>query len=213
MSDELYARLTGTSGTAGAIDVEVGLVMSERTLLRGGTDPAVLTDDRGRAVTHVPATVARRLVRRADRAWLSRLYAAPDTGELVAMDSHRRTFTGRLRKLLLWRDQTCRMPWCQAPVRHADHVHPHAAGGPTTLANGAGLCESCNYLKQAPGWHTDLIELPGHVIQITTPTGRHYRSQPPPAPGHQQRTLDQQITHTLDDWDDGIAPPPLDGAA
>jgi len=99
MSDELHARVTGASRAATSVDVEIGLVMTERTLLRGGTDPATLTDDSGRAFAHVPAVLARRLVRQADRAWLSRLYAAPHTGELVAMDSRRRTSTGRLRRL------------------------------------------------------------------------------------------------------------------
>jgi hypothetical protein len=212
MSDELFTRLTGAP-TAGSINVEVGLVMSERTLLRSGTDRAVLTDDQGRAFAHVPAALARTLVRDADRAWLSRLYAAPDSRELVAMDSRRRTFTGRLRRLLLLRDQTCRMPWCEAPVRHADHIRAHVAGGPTALANAAGLCESCNYLKEASGWRTDVIGTSGHAIEITTPTGHRYRSQPPPAPGHQQRTLDEHIERAVHDWDDGFNPSPLDGAA
>lgn len=166
-------------------DIEVGLVMSERSLLRGGSDPAVLTDHEGRAFGQVPAELARRLVRDADRVWLSRLYANPDSGELVAMDARRRTFTGRLRQLLVWRDQTCRMPWCEAPVRHADHIRPYASGGETALPNGAGLCESCNYLKEAPGWRADVIEECGHVIEFTTPSGHRHRSQPPPAPGHQ----------------------------
>jgi hypothetical protein len=213
MSDALFAHLTGASTSAGSVNVEVGLVMSERTLLRAGKDPAVLTDDQGRTFAHVPAVLARALVRQADRAWLSRLYAAPDTGELVAMDSRRRTFTGRLRRLLLLRDQTCRMPWCEAPVRHADHVLDHAAGGPTALANGAGLCESCNYLKQVPGWRAEVLGSVGRVIEITTPTGHRYRSLPPPTPGHHALPLDERVERTVRDWDDGIAPTALDGAA
>ena len=202
MSDELFARLTGSA--TGTPDVEVGLVMSERTLLRGGPDPAVLTDHAGRGFAHVPAMLGRRLVRDADRAWLSRLYASPTSGELVAMDSARRTFTGRLRRLVLWRDQTCRMPWCEAPIRHVDHVRAHAAGGRTELANASGLCESCNYVKQTPGWRTEISRLPGHVIDIFTPTGHRYVSRPPAAPGHQRRTLYEDLELCADDWDDGI---------
>lgn len=213
MSDEVFARLTGAPGAAAGLTVEVGLVMSERTLLRSGDDPAALTDTRGRTVAHVPAALARRLVRGADRAWLSRLYAAPETGELVAMDSRRRAFTGRLRRLLVLRDQTCRMPWCEAPVRHADHVQRHASGGPTELGNGAGLCESCNYLKEAPGWRADIIRTPGTVIEITTPTGHRYRAQAPPAPGHQSRTVEEHLKHAIDDWDDGFDLTQVDGAA
>jgi hypothetical protein len=214
MSDELFARLTGASGATVPLNVEVGLVMSERTLLRGGRDPAVLTDDQGRAVAHIPAVLARRLVRHADQAWLSRLYAAPESGELVAMDSRRRTFTGRLRRLLILRDQTCRMPWCDAPVRHADHIRRHASGGQTELTNAAGLCESCNYLKEAPGWQTDTIHAPGRTtIEITTPTRHHYRSDAPPAPGHHPRTLDDHLQNSIDDWADELGPPHNDQAA
>lgn len=193
MCDELFRRLVTQDGTRAAADgrgvppvpdLEVGLVMSEHSLLRGGSDPAVLTDQEGRAFGHVPAQLARRLVRDADRVWVSRLYANPDSGELVAMDARRRAFTGRLRKLLVWRDQTCRMPWCEAPVRHGDHVRGYAAGGETALANGAGLCEACNYVKEAPGWGAAVVDGKGHVIEFTTPTGHRYRSQPPPAPGH-----------------------------
>lgn len=216
MSDELFARLTATSARAaaggpgspggiGSVNVEVGLVMTERSLLRGGQDQAVLTDEEGRAFAQVPASLARRLVRDADHVWLSRLYANPHDGALVAMDAKRRTFTGRLRRLLVWRDQTCRTPWCEAPVRHADHVRAHELGGATGLANGAGLCEACNYLKEAEGWRAEVIPgRPGQVIEITTPTGHRYRSQPPPAPGHQPRTLDAHVEHLVQDRDDGV---------
>jgi hypothetical protein len=201
MSDELFARLTGRSGTA-SIDVEVGLVMSERSLLRDGRDPAVLTDDQGRAFGEVPAVLARTLVRQADRAWLSRLYAAPSSGELVTVDSRRRGFSGRLRRLLIWRDQTCRMPWCEAPIRHADHVRRHVAGGPTGLGNGAGLCEACNYAKESVGWQARA--LPNGVVAFTTPTGHCYRSHPPPAPGQGPVGLEERFRRTIDDWDDDV---------
>jgi hypothetical protein len=215
MSDGLFARLTGAArvqqgiGVRGdppgaGLNLEVGLVMTQRTLLRGGSEPAVLTDPAGRAFGQVPAFLARRLVREADRAWLTRLYAAPASGELVAMDSQRRTFTGRLRRLMVWRDQTCRMPWCEAPVRHVDHVRAHAEGGSTTAANGAGLCESCNYLKQAPGWRAEVIERGERVIEFTTPAGHRYRSQAPRAPGHHPRSLEDGLEQLRDDWDDAI---------
>ncbi len=84
--------------------------------------------------------------------WVRRLFTHPDDGTLVAMDSERRLFDGGLRRFLLARDGTCRTPWCDAPVRHVDHVVDHAAGGPTTAANGQGLCVRCNHAKQAAGW-------------------------------------------------------------
>ena len=46
-------------------------------------------------------------------------------------------------------------------------------GATAVRGNAAGLCEACNYLKQAPGWRTDVIHNPGggQTLQITTPTG------------------------------------------
>jgi hypothetical protein len=102
------------------------------------------------------------------------------------MDSQARRFTENQRLFLLLRDQTCRTPYCDAPIRHADHIHPHEDGGPTTIANGQGLCEACNYTKQAPDWHQQPTpDATGTITTITTitPTGHHYRSHAPDPPG------------------------------
>ncbi|MFC9786336.1 HNH endonuclease [Rhodococcus sp. NPDC127528] len=63
-------------------------------------------------------------------------------------------------------------------MRHIDHVHSAADGGPTTLENGQGLCEACNYAKQAPGWDAEAIDSPDgrHLVRITTPTGHIHHS-------------------------------------
>jgi hypothetical protein len=115
-----------------------------------------------------------------------RAFAHPKTGRLIGLESRRRLFPANLRKALIVRDRTCRTPWCDAPIRHADHVHPHADGGATSLANGDGLCEACNYAKQAPGFITRARDGDaGGTIDITTPTGHTYHSKPPPLPGHQ----------------------------
>jgi hypothetical protein len=113
-----------------------------------------------------------------------RLFARPDTGQLVAMDSRRRRFGGQLRHFVVVRDQFCRSPWCDAPIRHADHAEPHPEGGPTTADHGQGLCESCNDAKQAPGWRADVdSHAGGHTVSITTPTGHRYSSTAPDPPG------------------------------
>ena len=91
-------------------------------------------------------------MREADHAWLRRLYTTPDRSSLVAMDSRRRTFTGGLRRFLVLRDQVCRTPWCDAPIRHLDHVRSDIEDGETSAGNAQGLCESCNYTKQIAGW-------------------------------------------------------------
>jgi 5-methylcytosine-specific restriction endonuclease McrA len=99
------------------------------------------------------------------------------------MDSRRRVFDGELRQFLIWRDQTCRHSWCDAPIRHIDHVIRAAHGGATSAENAQGLCEACNQAKEAPGWRT--VGAPGrdHLVETTTPTGQRHRSRAPDPPG------------------------------
>ena len=116
-------------------------------------------------------------------AWVRRLYADPN-GNLVAMDSHARTFPRGLAALLRVRDQgLCRTPWCDAPVAHVDHVVPVSEGGATTVTNGQGLCAGCNYTKQAPGWVHDVApDAERHSVTTTTPTGHTVTSTAPAPP-------------------------------
>jgi hypothetical protein len=69
-------------------------------------------------------------------------------------------------------------------VRH-DMVHvPHAGGGPTSAANGSGLCEACNLAKEVPGWRAEVVHgTDRHTVATTTPTGHRYTSSSPPLPG------------------------------
>jgi hypothetical protein len=98
------------------------------------------------------------------------------------MDSAQRLFRGQLREYVDLRDQFCRTPWCNAPIRHRDHVTAVAEGGQTTAAGGQGLCEACNYLKQAADWRARAsTDSDGeHAVEITTPTGHAYTTHPPP---------------------------------
>jgi hypothetical protein len=181
MADTLVARITGQA-TATGIPVEINLVMTDKTLLGGDHEPADL-----HGYGPIPATHARDLVRDADKAWIRRLFTRPDTGALVAMDSRRRTFNGELRRFLVLRDQTCRNAWCDAPVRHVDHIRRAEHGGETTADNGQGLCEACNYAKEAPGWHTTSPPGPAHLVETVTPTGHRYQSRAPDPPGTPRR--------------------------
>lgn len=162
------------AGAAGvAIDLHV--VITDRALF--GVD-----DEPGCVVGHgpVPAGWVRDLLRDADDAtavWLTRLYTDPVSGSLTTMDTHRRLFGPAARRFLLIRDQMCRTPWCDAPIRHADHVQPFTDGGPTSIGNGQSLCERCNYTKQAPGWIARAR--PDGGIDTVTPTGHVNASRPP----------------------------------
>ena len=102
---------------------------------------------------------------------LRRLYLDPVSGELTAMESKARTFPAGLARMIRTRDQTCRTPWCDAPIRHIDHIQPHAEGGPTSYTNGQGLCEACNHAKEAPGWNATTIRTSLRAIgSASTPT-------------------------------------------
>ncbi|MGN6301615.1 MAG: DUF222 domain-containing protein [Angustibacter sp.] len=182
MADELVGRLTGAPPSEAS--VEVCVVITDEALLGAGDEPARVTSGGGEASpadSLVPASVARTMVGEAERAWVRRLYARPDTGDLVAMESRRRLYDGNLRRMLVLRDRVCRTPWCEAPVRHADHVVDHADGGRTSLDGGQGLCERCNQTKNLQGWRAEVVRAaPGHLVRTTTPTGRTYDSTAPP---------------------------------
>ena len=199
MADTLVARVTGAgtadAGSAGAgptaagaaetapAKIAVSLVMTDRSLLGGDDEPAHLI-----GYGTLPAGWARDLLRaHPGQLWLRRLFT--DGGTVTGFDPRARLFPAALRETLIARDQSCRTSWCDAPIRHGDHVVPHAEGGPTSLDGGQGLCEACNHAKQAPGWTatTDTSATARrdgpHTVETTTPTGHTYRSRAPDLPG------------------------------
>jgi hypothetical protein len=101
------------------------------------------------------------------------------------MESRARLFPTGIARFIATRDDTCRTSYCDAPIRHTDHATPAARGGPTSLINGLGDCEACNYAKEAPGWrvHTWCDTDGLHTAEFTTPTGDRHRSKAPPLPG------------------------------
>jgi hypothetical protein len=192
MADALVQRLTGRDPVTTPVDVRIDLVMTTGSLLgaadgaaadAGCTEPASVRA-RGMVPVPVPAPVARALVARAGaagRAWVRRLFLTPDADRLVAMDSRSRRFPVALAELITLADQTCRTPWCDAPVRQADHVRPVRSGGGTCHDNGQGLCQRCNLVKEAPGWSAR--RQGDGTVRSTTPTGRTHVSSPPPVLG------------------------------
>ena len=202
MADALVERITGKAG--GLSGIEIQLIMTDRALFQADSEPARLP---GYGI--VPAGWARALIKdagtgaasgtegvsavgapgvagdeRTFATWLRRLYTAPGTGELVAMDSRARLFPTGLRRFIEARDSACRTPYCDATIRHLDHIVPWHRGGATTAANGAGLCEACNHNKEAHGWSAQPRTGPArHTLQLTTPTGHSYYSTAPPLPG------------------------------
>lgn len=185
MADALVEQVTGVPG--GISRVEIQLVITDRTLFQGDAEPARLA---GYGI--VPAGWARSIVNAGTEsepnpsgltAWLRRLYTAPGTGELIAMDSRARLFPTSLRRFIQARDDVCRTPYCDAPIRHHDHVVSWQNGATTNSSNGAGLCEACNHTKEIPGWSAVARPGPRHTVELRTPTGHSYHSTAPPMPG------------------------------
>lgn len=180
MADTLYERVTGQSAEV-PVPVAVEVVITDESLL-GGDNAAARVPGYG----PIPAAIARRLAETAigderSKATLRRLYRHPASGALVAMESRARTFPSGLARFIRARDDTCRTPYCDAPIRHIDHATAHAAGGATSGVNGLGACEACNYTKEAPGWQVTTTQHGDgtHTSEVTTPTGARHHSRAP----------------------------------
>ena len=188
MADTLIERVTGRAAAA-AMPIAVNLVLSDETLLGGSDAPAEVC-----GYGPIPAAVARGLICGAvgdsrSRAMLRRLYAHPGSGALLKMESRARLFPRGLAAFIGLRDQRCRTPYCDAPIRHRDHARPWSNGGPTSAYNGLGSCERCNYVKEVAGWQVEpsVDETHRHTAEFTTPTGAQYRSGAPPLSRSQYR--------------------------
>ncbi|MGB3232474.1 MAG: DUF222 domain-containing protein [Mycobacterium sp.] len=183
MADTAYERITGRAA-AQPVPVALNMVMADTTLAGDDEEPAWLA-----GFGPIPAGLACALTGEAAtdakvKATLRRLYRHPKSGQLVAMESRARIFPKALARFLQLRDQTCRTPYCDAPIRHCDHATPAREGGPTSALNGLGDCEACNYAKEAPGWQVNTTEIDGeHRAEYRTPTGAVYQSAAPPLPG------------------------------
>lgn len=188
MADTVVERVTGRPAET-PVPVNLNMVMADTTLAGDDEAPAWIS-----GYGPVPAGFARQLIADAAdpelRSTLRRLYRHPQSGQLVAMESRARIFPRGLGTFVGLRDQTCRTPYCDAPIRHHDRAVPHRQGGPTSALNGLGKCEACNYAKESPGRSVRTADIDGrHTAEYTTPTGAVYRSTAPPLPGPPVRTV------------------------
>lgn len=195
MADTLVELVTGQA-IANDVPIEINLLMTDTTLLGGRDDSARIGDQ------IIPGAIARHLAlhtttgpdtpsaatgatigpgsdgppREVGR-WIRRLYTTGHRDRLDRVDLRRRCFTGAARRYIRLRDQHCRTPWCDAPIRDIDHATPYADGGQTTIGNGVGHCTRFNLAKEIPGWTSR--STPGGDLTIITPTGHRYVSSPP----------------------------------
>jgi len=107
----------------------------------------------------------------------------PSRRALASGDPHRRNFDGYIRKLIMWRDRECRDPYCEAPIRHIDHIQRYADGGLTICPNGRGrvrtrqLCqrnaglegrEHLHWIGRATPYHQDHYANRPQLLQPST---------------------------------------------
>lgn len=170
MADTMVERLTGQA-QAHNIDAEVNLVLPVDALL--DPDAGAPADLVGHGP--LPGGIARDLLATtAGKRWWRPLFTRP--GDLlVEGDPRRRRFDGFLATLIGLRDGgRCRDAFCDAPIRHTDHIVQRRAAGPTSYTNGRGVCARGNYVREMPGWRVETIndglgDTP-HTVR-TTPTG------------------------------------------
>lgn len=211
-ADLLFERVTGQCPASGP-GVEVQIVMTAGQLfgqspeschrhhagaafgMESELDGAAWLDGYG----PIPAAIARAIAAGApdlllpspdqldsSQAWVRRIFTDPTTGQLTGFDTKRRRFDATVRRFIQLRDRSCRIPFCDAPIRDHDHVQRHTDDGPTSIDNGLGVCRRFNLVKEMPGWSTRVIHGHGppgshpHTVEITTPTGKTYRSTSPP---------------------------------
>lgn len=105
-----------------------------------------------------------------------RIFISPDTGFVQVTDRYRPT--AEMRRLLLARDMTCRVPGCETAGHSCDIDHglDHALGGPTSIDNLEALCPGHHQMKHQSGWR--VRQQPGGVIEFTTPLGQTLTDDP-----------------------------------
>nr|WP_228740258.1 HNH endonuclease signature motif containing protein [Pseudonocardia oceani] len=164
MADTLVERLTGQTH-AGDVNVEIQVVVPVEALVGAGSPlPAHLPG-------HGPVPISLLTSGGGRRTW--RRLVTRD-GVVIGGDSRSRLFTGRLASLVRASDgDRCREPYCDAPIRHIDHIRRWADRGPTEFDNGRGLCVFHNQVRETRGWRAEMTP---EGIVTTTPTGRRYTS-------------------------------------
>jgi hypothetical protein len=162
-------------GTLGAIRARVQVVVPALTMLRAGTEKV----DPSELIGHGPidAATARTLAETTTVPW-DRVVTHPVSGAVLHTDTYHRG--SAIDRFLRARDRHCRWPGCTVPAIRAevDHTHDYALGGATDVTNLAHLCQRHHTQKQFTRW--EVRQLPGGVLEWTSPAGRTYTDEPLP---------------------------------
>ena len=164
----------------------MNLVMSDQTLLGDDNTPAVVL-----GYGPIPASVARGLVCEA----VERRAVTGHAAAAVSPSQERvrwwRWSRGRgfsragWRAFIGLRDQTCRTPYCDAPIRHRDHADPRNRGGPTSAVNGLGTvrARATTPKKHRAGRHARQMKTVCTQPNSSPPPVRTTDRTAPPPPG------------------------------
>lgn len=157
-------------GGLGAIRATVQVVVPVMSLL-GAEDEAIELV----GSSPIDAHTARVLAGSAPS--FERLLTHPVEGTVLEVDRYQPT--SAMRRLLRGRDKHCRFPGCRMPATRCevDHTVDAALGGPTACCNLACLCQRHHSMKQFTPWK--VRQLPGGVLEWTSPLGRTYREDAP----------------------------------
>jgi hypothetical protein len=188
MADTFVERVTGAIRADKAATIELGVVITDRSLLGAADAPADLA-----GYGAIPADLARELSEES-QAWVRRLLTDPIDTSVITADTGRRRFDGAVRRLVKVRDRRCRHPYCNAPIRDVDHREEWSDGGRTTASNGDSYCKRCHRIKDHAAVTvvtTDPELHDAYRIEWRTPSGSGHRSLAPPALGHGSPTIAQ----------------------
>jgi hypothetical protein len=187
----------GTGVLPPGVGVQVNLVITDFSAFGITDNPAEIF-----GLGPIPAPLARQLIDEAvakHAATLKKLYTDPTSGALVAMESRSRIFPDQLGQLIAFRDQHCRHPYCDSPIKHLDHIHPHAQGGPTSFGNGQGLCARHNLIKDTnatttagPGASNGTADGTGDIVTHLSASGAEFTSPARDFPHESPDTITSQ---------------------
>jgi hypothetical protein len=182
LADTLVERLTGQA-CARDVAVEVQILMPVETLL----DPDSTVPAQIAGHGPVPAAIARELLATtAGRKTFRRLIT--HDGIVIGGDSRRRTFDGASETFIRARDgNRCTAPYCDAPIRHIDHIRRWTDGGRTEFANGRGLCEFHNHTREPVKTERAGTRPPRPRPAPTRPPARPVDAAPGPEPRVRRR--------------------------
>lgn len=152
------------------------LVLTDIAVLTGHDELATATRLLWSAVGRPPSLTPAAARRLASDAQLR--LVLHDGGEVLGVSAPTTTIPTRVRAAVQARDQGCRWPGCQAPLRYTDlhHVVPRHEDGPTTVENLVALCRR-HHTCVTDGWWTLTMTSQGTV---TVRRGRRSATEPAP---------------------------------